>query len=428
MEESDPDNERNLPVRTILKGGVVVNLDDDGPSQQQDLVIEAERIVSVGTADAQPGDKVVDVSGMWLIPGLANLHVHLGWDGTHDLEAQGYESPAVNAMKALMNIHRTLSAGVTTIRDLGMNNANIDAKIAIENGWAPWIRLFPNGRAICTTGGHTWWVCKEADGIYGVRKAIREQYKVGAKWIKIMGSHVREQFTFEELQAMCEEAHQNNMKVTAHATFDHAIDRVVEAGVDCVEHGGQMTDATIQKLVERDIPIVTTYSPNVQQALFGHLYGMSETDLKARKASMHDTARFEGNRKFAQAGGRIIFGTDAGSPAVPHYAIAEEMKFMVKIGVCPDNRDVLNAATRRAMKVLGIDDDLGVLEPGKIADVVAVGSDPLANLDAMSDVRKVYVRGLLAVSSEGGYTQFGQDVGDMKSHWGPSPTLEYRLA
>lgn len=415
-------------MRTILKGGVVVNLDDDGPSQQQDVTIEAERIVAVGASDPQPGDTVVDVSGMWLIPGLANLHVHLGWDGTHDLEMQGYETPAVNAMKAIMNIHRTLSAGVTTIRDLGMNNANVDAKYAIDNGWAPWIRLFPNGRAICTTGGHTWWVCREADGIYGVRQAIREQFKAGAKWIKIMGSHVREQFTFEELQAMCEEAHQNNMKVTAHATFDHAIDRVVEAGVDSVEHGGQMTMKTIEKLVERDIPIITTYSPNVQQALFGHLYGMSETDLAARKASMNDMPRFEGNINFAKAGGRIIFGTDAGSPAVPHYAIAEEMKFMVKIGVCPDARDVLNAATSRAMVVLGLEEDLGRVEPGKLADIVALGGDPLADLDAVADIKKVYVRGMLAISSEGGYAQAGRDVGDMKSHWGPSPQLEYRLA
>jgi imidazolonepropionase-like amidohydrolase len=414
-------------VRTILKGGVVVNL-DGGPSAQQDLVIEGEQITSAGAAAAANGDNVVDVSGMHLLPGLVNCHVHLGWDGTHDLEMQANESSAVNAMKAVMNIHRHLSAGVTTIRDLGMNNANIDAKTAIDNGWAPWIRLFPNGRAICTTGGHTWWCCREADGIYGVRKAIREQFKAGATWIKIMGSHEEVQFTMDELRAMVEEAHQNGMMVTAHATFDEAISRVVDAGVDCVEHGGQMTMKTIEKLVEKDIPIVTTYSPNVQQALFGHLYGMSETDLAARKASMNDMPRFEGNINFAKAGGRIIFGTDAGSPAVPHYAIAEEMKFMVKIGVCPDARDVLNAATSRAMVVLGLEEDLGRVEPGKLADIVALGGDPLVDLDAVADIKKVYVRGMLAISSEGGYAQAGRDVGDMKSHWGPSPQLEYRLA
>ena len=259
-------------MRTILEGGVVVNL-DGGPSEQQDLVIEDEQITSVGASDARPGDNVVDVSGMHLLPGMVNCHVHLGWDGTHDLEMQAYESPAVNAVKAVMNIHRTLSAGVTTIRDLGMNNANIDAKTAIDNGWAPWIRLFPNGRAICTTGGHTWWCCREADGIYGVRKAIREQFKAGASWIKIMGSHEEVQFTMDELRAMVEEAHQNGMKVTAHATFDEAISRVVDAGVDCVEHGGSMTPATIEKMVEKGTPIVTTFSPLVQQVKFGRDFG-----------------------------------------------------------------------------------------------------------------------------------------------------------
>ena len=101
---------------------------------------------------------------------------------------------------------------------------------------------------------------------------------------------------------------------------------------------------------------------------------------------------------------------------------------MVKIGVVPDARDVLNAATSRAMVVLGLEEDLGRVAPGKIADIVALGGDPLADLNSVGDVKKVYVRGMLAISSEGGYAQAGRDVGDMKSHWGPSPQLEYRLA
>ena len=414
-------------MRTILKGGVVVNL-DGGPSEQHDLVIEGEQIVSVGAANGQPADKVVDVSGMYLLPGLVNCHVHLGWDGTHDLEVQAYESPAVNAMKAVMNIHRTLSAGVTTIRDLGMNNANIDAKVAIDNGWAPWIRLFPNGRAICTTGGHTWWCCREADGIYGVRQAIREQFKAGAQWIKIMGSHEEVQFTMDELRAMVEEAHQNGMKVTAHATFDEAISRVVDAGVDCVEHGGSMTPATIEKMVEKGTPIVTTFSPLVQQAKFGRDFGMTESDVERRKDQMNDTARFAGNAAAARAGIPIVFGTDAGSPVVPHYAIAEELKFMVDIGVCPDNLDALNSITRRGIKLLGLEDQLGSLEAGKTADVVAVGSDPLASLDAMKDVKRVLVRGQTAFSSEGGYLQVGRDIEGMGTRWGPGPEIGYRRA
>lgn len=414
-------------MRTILKGGVVVNL-DGGPSQQQDLVIDGEQIASVGESNGHAGDNVVDVSGMYLLPGLVNCHVHLGWDGTHDLEMQAYESPAVNAMKAVMNIHRTLSAGVTTIRDLGMNNANIDAKVAIDNGWAPWIRLFPNGRAICTTGGHTWWCCREADGIYGVRKAIREQFKAGAQWIKIMGSHEEVQFTMDELRAMVEEAHQNGMKVTAHATFDEAISRVVDAGVDCVEHGGSMTTATIDKMVDKGVPIVTTFSPLVQQVKFGRDFGMTESDVERRKDQMNDKTRFAGNAAAARAGIPIVFGTDAGSPVVPHYAIAEELKFMVDVGVCPDNLDALNSITRRGIKLLGLEDELGSLEAGKTADVVAVGSDPLASLDAMKDVKRVFVRGQMAFSFEGGYLQVGRDVEGMGTRWGPGAQDSYRRA
>ncbi|MDE0709259.1 MAG: amidohydrolase family protein [bacterium] len=414
-------------MRTILKGGVVVNL-DGGPSTQQDLVIEGEQIASVGGAAAANGDKVVDVSGMYLLPGLVNCHVHLGWDGSHDLQMQANESPAINALKAIMNIHRHLSAGVTTIRDLGMNEANIDAKIAVDNGWAPWIRLFPNGRAICTTGGHTWWCCREADGIYGVRKAVREQFKAGASWIKIMGSHEEVQFTMDELRAMVEEAHQNGMMVTAHATFNEAISRVVDAGVDCVEHGGSMTPETIDKLVEKGVPIVTTFSPRVQQVKFGLDFGMSVFDVERRKDQMAEKSRFAGNVAAARAGVPIVFGTDAGSPVVPHYAIAEELKFMVDIGVCPDNLDALNSITRRGIKLLGLEDELGSLEAGRTADVVAVGGDPLASLDHMKDVKRVFVRGQMAFSSEGGYTQVGRDVEGLGTRWGPGAEIGYRRA
>ena len=338
-------------MRTILKGGVVVNL-DGGPSEKQDLVIEGDRIASVGASNGQAADNVVDVSGMYLLPGLVNCHVHLGWDGTHDLEIQAYESPAVNAMK----------------------------------------------------------------------------FKVGAQWIKIMGSHEEVQFTMDELRAMVEEAHQNGMKVTAHATFDEAISRVVDAGVDCVEHGGSMTSATIEKMVDKGIPIVTTFSPLVQQVKFGLDFGMTVSDVERRKDQMNEANRFAGNVAAAKAGIPIVFGTDAGSPVVPHYAIAEELKFMVEIGVCPDNLDALNSITRRGIKLLGLEDQLGSLEAGKTADVVAVGSDPLVSLDAMKDVRRVFVRGQKAFSSEGGYLQVGRDIEGMGTRWGPGPEVGYRRA
>jgi imidazolonepropionase-like amidohydrolase len=405
-------------MRTILKGATVVSL-DGGESKPLSLLIDDERIAEVGADISESsGDTVVDLDGKFLLPGFVNSHVHLGWDGVHDLQDQANEPSGISAMKAAMNVRKNLSAGVTTIRDLGMNDSNQMAKRGIDEGVVPWIRLLINGRAIATTGGHTWWCCREADGVDDCRRAIREQFKVGAEWIKIMGSHELPQFTMAELEAMVDEAHMNGLKVTAHATFDEAIRRVVEAGVDCVEHGGSMSDKTIEMMVERDVPIVTTFSPLVLQAQRGLEWGMPPHEVERRRKQMNEAERFAGNKAAAEAGIRIAFGTDAGSPVVPHNEIAEELKFMVQVGVCKDNLDALRAITIRGAELLGLSNELGTLEAGKTADVVVLDGDPAADLDAVRQVHQVYVRGRLAHSGTGGYAQ---GVGE-----GPPPKAETR--
>ncbi|MDH3189428.1 MAG: amidohydrolase family protein [Acidimicrobiia bacterium] len=391
-------------VRKVFEGGHIVDL-EKGTTAQQSLVVEDERITSIGDVEKQSNDQVIDVSDKYLLPGFVNSHVHLGWDGIHDLQVQANESSATSAMKAAMNVRKNLSAGVTTIRDLGMNDANQSAKHGIDTGVIPWIRLLINGRAIATTGGHTWWCCREADGVDDCRRAIREQFKVGAEWIKIMGSHELVQFTMDELRAMVDEAHLNGLKVTAHATFDEAIRRVVEAGVDCVEHGGSMSDETIQLLVDRGTPIVTTFSPLVLQSQRGLDWGMPPHEVQRRIDQVNDESRFAGNKAAAEAGITIVFGTDAGSPVVPHNEIAEELKFMVKVGVCKDNYDALRSITIRGAKLLGLGEDLGSLEVGKVADVVVLDRNPGVDLEAVREVSQVYVRGQLAHSATGGYAQ-----------------------
>ncbi len=391
-------------MRTILNGGQIVDL-EKGSSRVGSLAIENERIVEMGDIASKEGDVLVDVAGKFLLPGFINSHVHLGWDGIHDLQDQANESSAVSAMKAAMNVRKHLSAGVTTIRDLGMNDANQSAKQGIDTGVIPWIRLIINGRAISTTGGHTWWCCREADGVDDCRRAIREQFKVGADWIKIMASHELVQFTMDELRAMVDEAHMNGMKVTAHATFDEAIRRVVEAGVDCVEHGGSMSNDTIQLLADRGTWIVTTFSPLVLQSQRGLDWGMPPHEVQRRIDQMNDESRFAGNKAAAEAGIPIAFGTDAGSPVVPHNEIAEELKFMVHVGVCKDSYDALRSITSRGAELLGLSEDLGSLEVGKIADVVVLDSNPGEDLEAVRSVSQVFVRGHLAHSAAGGYAQ-----------------------
>lgn len=392
-------------MRTVLKGGTVLDLVRETKTPAT-LVIENDTIAEIGSdVAARPGDTVVDVTGGFLLPGMMNCHAHLGWDGVRDLQLQAELPDEVTSWTAAMNLHRTLSAGVTTIRDLGMNGAGPLAKRAIDEGIAPFVRLFANGRAISTTGGHTWWCCREADGIEDCRRAIREQARAGATWIKIMGSHELPQFTMAELEALVDEGHMNGLKVTAHATFDEAIRRVVQAGVDCVEHGGSMSQDTIKLMLDRKTWIVTTFSPLVLQATRGLAAGMPEHEVERRKRQMAEPERFAGNRAAAAAGIPIAFGTDAGSPVVPHNEIVEELKFMVSIGVCDDRWAALRSITIRAAELLGIDGTLGTLEPGKTADVVVVGDDPVRDLEGLRSIQRVYARGELAIGPSGGYAQ-----------------------
>jgi imidazolonepropionase-like amidohydrolase len=382
--------------RTVLSGGRVLDT-RTGTSAPASVAFEGSKLTAVGTIAPQAGDAVIDVSGSWLLPGLVNSHAHLGWDGVHGLQMQAEWPTEVQSYTYAMNIARTLSAGVTTVRDLGMVTSNVFGKKMIEDGRAPYLRLLINGKAISTTGGHTWYCCREADGVDDCRKAIREQVKAGATWIKIMACHDHDQFTQAELDAMVDEAHMAGIKVTAHATMDSAIRRVVEAGVDCVEHGGSMSDSTIELMLKRSVWVVTTLGPMFLQIERGLANGLPQEVIDRRVRQINDPGRFSDTQKAIKAGVGHAFGTDAGSPVVPHDEIVGELKAIVKLGMVPDNADAIRSATIRGAQLLGFGDQLGTLEAGKTADVVVVGGDPVADLENLRKIQRVYVRGELAI-------------------------------
>ena len=338
----------------------------------------------------------IDCSGKTVMPGLINSHAHLAWDGVHDLARQSLDNPPeISAYKCAGNMLKSLRAGITLVRDLGMNRSNFFAKQAVEQGIFPGPRLLIVGEAIIQTGGHTFWCCREASGADEMRRAVRDQVKGGADLIKIMGSHDTIEFTDEELRAVIDETHRSEMTITAHATFDSVIRRVAEFGVDVIEHGGAMSDETIQLLLDKDIPIVTTFAPLVMQAQadIARQYDIPEWKIAERQAALASHERFDGLVKAAQAGLTIAFGTDAGSPVVGHDVVAPELKFMVELGVKRDNYDALRSATIVAAEVNKLGDMLGSLEAGKSADVIVIEGDPLADLAALENIKAVYVGG-----------------------------------
>ena len=340
--------------------------------------------------------KVLELKDHTILPGLVNSHAHLAWDGTHDLAQQSLDDPSeISAYKSCANMLKSLRAGVTLVRDLGMNKSNIFAKQAIEQGIYPGPRLKICGEAIVQTAGHTYWCCREASGADEMRRAVREQVGSGADLIKIMACHDTLEFTDEELEAVIDETHRNGLYITAHATFDAAINRVTDFGIDCIEHGGPMTDTTIEKVAKKNIPICTTFSPVVMQSKeeIARQYNIPEWKIKERQKIVKDKSRFDSLVKASKAGIDIIFGTDAGSPVVPHDAIVPEMKFMIDLGVVKNNLDAIQSATYRAAKVNKIEDKLGSIEIGKDADLIIVQGKPDENIDDLSNVKQVYIHG-----------------------------------
>jgi imidazolonepropionase-like amidohydrolase len=386
----------DLPEEHVVLTGRVLTMAgetiEDGFVALKDGAIEAVGPRSELVAGSAP----VEEAGGTLMPGLINSHAHLNWDGIHDLARQSMDDPRpISAFKAAGNMLKSLRAGVTMVRDLGFHDMNLFTKQAVEQGLVPGPRLKVCGAAIIQTGGHTYWVCREASGADEMRRAVREQVRGGADLIKIMACHDTLEFTDQELEAVIDEAHRNGLPITAHATYDACIERVARFGVDCVEHGGSMSESTIALLLEKGIPIVTTFAPLVQQSQpeIARRFGIPEWKIEERQKAIADPKRYEGLVNAARAGVPIVFGTDAGSPAVEHDVVAPELAHMVKVGVCPHNVDALAAITIRAARLSRMDHLIGSLEPGKAADLIVVDGNPDEDLFALERVKTTFVGG-----------------------------------
>jgi len=384
--------------RTILRGATIVDGAGAAPLENGVLVIENDKIQAIGKADQLDVDlanaEVVDVTGKTIIPGLFNCHAHLAWDGKEDIQIQSiYDSVPIAAFKVAMNMRRSLEAGVTTVRDLGVHTSGLHAKEAADKGIVTSPRLIVSGQAIAMTGGHTWWCAREADGVDSVRQAVREQIKGGAQVIKVMASGSKPEYTMAELEAMADEAHRAGVRITAHATFAEAIARVVDAGFDSVEHGGTMDDATIAKMAKQGTFVVTTFCPVTLQARHGEAFGLSPAFVERRRRQMNNTARYASITKASAAGVKICMGTDAGSPLVPHNEVAAELELLIEYGICKDALETITCATGNAALLCGVEKEWGTLQEGLLADIVVIDGQPLENISDLRNVETVFLGG-----------------------------------
>jgi imidazolonepropionase-like amidohydrolase len=322
---------------------------------------------------------------------MIDCHVHLCLDGTVDpfFTLQQEPDPLLT-LKSYQFAQLTLQAGITTVRDMGAKNGVItQLRNAVNSGIVTGPRILSSGQCICMTGGHGWLIGREADGPDGVRKAVREQLKTGVDNVKFMATGGiltpgvdpgSAQLTYEEMKAGIEEAHKAGRKTAAHAQGTSGIKNALNAGIDTIEHGIFLDNETIQMMLDRKVAFVPTIA-----APFHIIRGLSKgiSAAIAEKAKNVSGSHLNSAKKAFSAGVTMAMGTDAGTPFNLHGANAKELELLTEIGFSP--MQALVAATGIAAKTLGLENKIGTIEKGKVADLLVVTGNPLNDIKLLQN-------------------------------------------
>jgi imidazolonepropionase-like amidohydrolase len=372
------------------------------PKRNGTVTIENGRIAAVGDASLPipPGARILETP--CVVPGLVNAHVHLEMNGeAHTSSVFVLTTPTQRAMSVAENARKTLFAGVTAVRDLGSTERlAIDVRDAIDAGNLTGPTVVAAGRAVCMTGGHGWFIGREADGEWDVRKAVREQRRDGADCIKFIATGGVltkgavpgvDQLTEAELRAGIEEAHRHGMRCAAHAIGTGGIANALRAGIDSIEHGHLVDDEGIALFLERGAYLVPTLAAIACIVEAGEDAGIPEFAL--RKAREIATVAEANLRRARTAGVRFAGGSDAGTPFNAHERYAYELELMQSM-LGMSARESLAAATVASADLLGI--ERGTLGIGAVADLVLLANDIESDARAFRDPRAVVKGGAIA--------------------------------
>ena len=399
------------PSIVLIKAGRLVDVRAGRVREDQGILVEGERIKAVGPLaeiqrTAPSSATVIDLSRSTVLPGLADCHTHVLLQG--DITAAEYdeqvlkESIPYRAIRATVAARIGLMNGFTVMRDLeteGAMYADVDVKTAINRGVIPGPRMFVSTRAFSATGmyplsGYSWELkmpegVQIVDGPDNIRRAVREQVKYGADWIKFYADrryfmkdgklHSWVNFTDEEMKAMVDEAHRLGRRVAAHAMGWDGIDASLKVGVDSIEHGYGLDEGLMDRMIRQGIYWCPTIYVGVYvaegRAAGGAPIWLTMRDLEAKAFAIA-----------VRKGVKIAYGTDAGGYAWTENQ-AKEFSYMVKYGMTP--MQAIQSATTVSANLLERPRDFGAIEPGLFADIIAVNGDPLKDISELERVRFV---------------------------------------
>lgn len=360
---------------------------------------------------------VYDLNDKTVMPGLIDVHMHFFAVPSHELHKLVSESDVFRVLRAAGEAKKMLEAGITAARCLGSTVSPI-LRRGINEGHIPGPRLVTAGEFLVSTGG-TWHEImpqsEVADGVEEIRKKVRERIQQGANVIKVGLSKgmidslnsswgdsaykTLPSYSLEEVKALTNEAHLNNVKVSAHCIGDSAVNLALDGGIDVIEHGYGITEETRRKLAEKQIPVVTTISqlyfhnqaaePYHYQSWEKEIY---QTHMETMKADF---------KKGLDAGIKFVIGTDLiGYPTHPQDEAAKEFELAVKWGMDPSAAIV--AGTKFGAEVMGMDNDIGTIEVGKKADIIGFFGNPLDDITVIQNVDFVMKDGqIVKIDSEG---------------------------
>lgn len=398
---------------TVVTASKLIDVEQGQVIANPVVVIENGRFIAVGQRDTltlpAQVDETIELDGYTLLPGLMDMHVHL----TSDASVHGYKrlqrSTSRAAITGVQKAERTLMAGFTTVRNVGAPNyADVALRDAINDGDVLGPRMFVSGPSIGVTGGHCdnnllpfeYDVVSEgvADGPWAVKTKVRQNIKYGADVIKFCatggvlskGTKVgAQQFTFEEMQALIEEAHLRGLTVAAHAHGTEGIKTAIKAGVDSVEHGSFLDAEAIA--LAKEMGTYLSMDIYVTEYILGEgeKAGILEESL-AKERTVGKRQR-ESFRQAVAAGVKMVFGSDAG--VYPHGSNAKQLSRMVEFGMRPIQ--VLQTATIEPARLLKKEADLGSISTGKIADLLAIKGDLIDDISLLETVPFVMKDGVI---------------------------------
>ncbi len=401
-------NEANLihveevGMRTAIVGATLIDGTGRDPISNATIIVEDGRIAQIARKRTVPrGAQMIDAEGLHALPGLIDTHVHFMFDGMNLVE--DLMTPyALRLYRAIPRAAATLDGGVTTVRDAGHTPAGM--KLAQQQGIITGPRMQVAVTILSQTGGHgdqtmPCGICLQVptpdmppsvvDGVENMRLRAREVLRAGADWIKVCAtggvlspsdSPLASQFTEAELRAAVEEGRAHGgIEVMAHAQGANGIKNAIRAGVKSIEHGIWLDDEAIQLMIAHDVYLVPTLVAPLQVVRRAEAKPGSMPEYGVRKARQVIGDHQESFRRAVAAGVNVAMGTDSG--VGPHGENAEELALMVQYGMTP--MQAIVATTRNAAHLLKVGDEIGTLADGKLADLILVRGDPLADIEVL---------------------------------------------